>query len=48
MTGRITMLIAQMVGDLDIEGAFEHGLSHLSQQPVRAVDRGTGRFGAGQ
>ena len=36
--GRITVLVAETIGDLDIQGAFEHGLGHLCQQPVGPVD----------
>lgn len=48
MTGRITMLITQVVGDLDIESPFEDRLGHLRQQPLRAVNRGTGGFSVSQ
>jgi hypothetical protein len=31
-----------MVGHLGLQGPFEHGLGHLVEQSVDAVDRGAG------
>ncbi|SKV17262.1 Uncharacterised protein [Mycobacteroides abscessus subsp. abscessus] len=42
MTNGIAVLIAQMIGDLDIKGAFEHSLGHQRQQTAGAIDRGAG------
>ena len=40
--------VLDLIGDLDIEGPLEHGLGDLGQQPVGAVDRGSGGLGIGQ
>src|SRR5512135_2232335 len=48
MPAGITMLVAEMISDLNVKSAFEHGLGHLDQQPVRPVDGGPGFFGVVQ
>ncbi len=48
MASRIAVLIAQVIGDLHIKGAFEHCLGHLRQQPAGAVDRGARGLSVGQ
>ena len=40
--GRIAMVIAQVISDLDIQGPLQDRLGDLGQQTVGAVDRGTG------
>jgi hypothetical protein len=46
---RCTMQVCTTAaGDLELEGTFQYGLGHLREQPIRAVDRNTGRFGVGQ
>jgi IS30 family transposase len=37
-----------MIGDFDVQSAFEHGFGHLREQPVWPVDRNTGGLGIGQ
>jgi hypothetical protein len=48
VAGWIAVLIAQMIGDFDIQSAFEHGFSHLRKQPIRAIDWNTGCLGISQ
>jgi hypothetical protein len=44
-TGRVAFLVAQVLGELDIQGPIEHPLGQLSQQPVRAQQLGLVRVG---
>ena len=46
--GRIAMVIAQVISDLDIQGPLQDRLGDLGQQTVGAVDRGTGGLGISQ
>jgi putative transposase len=40
--------VAELVGHLGLQGALEHGLGHLVEQPVHAVDRRPGGLRVGQ
>src|SRR3954451_16271102 len=42
-TGGVVTLVAEVMGHLALQGPFEHGLGHLIEQTVDAVDRGAGR-----
>jgi hypothetical protein len=48
VTGWIAVLIAEMIGDFDIQSVFEHSFGHLRKQPVWSVDRNTAGLGIGQ
>lgn len=48
MTGRIIALVTEVMGHLGLQRTLEHGLGHLVEQPIDAVDRCAGGLRVGE